>query len=260
MWLVKGQLGTMAPAGIVNSGEPAFLLTAPAYEPAYDFRITMYCLWQPSRRRWSSRLPADREELAQVYEIIRKTVRLIGRKFSIFHPAQAELAINERLAQELASNQRSGWPLSPGWTARAEVGLPDEVLDLMRKTLDKEYGIRAKAQADRLLMSETGDLRAGWDQFLNDAAESANAQHAVRLAEDPSNVAQALEEVLKNRRKGTEDLLKLIDRIVEAQRSADILDLVVKSETVLRQTLKMVGIPLTETETGTFLESLDQET
>lgn len=258
MWLMKGQLSTIGPNGVISGEGPGFL-TAPAREPAYDFEVTVYCSWQPVRRRWSSHWPPDREELAQVYEIIRGTVRLSSRDFSIFEPAKAERAINTRLAEELGNAERSGRPISPGWTARAELGLPDEVLALMRKTLDEEYGIRAKAKSTTLLMSKTGELREGWDQFLNDAAGSRNAQHAVRLAENPSNVAQVLEEVLKDRRKGAEDLLTLINKIVEAQRSADILDLVVKSETVLRETLKMMGIPLPETEEGTLLEPLEGE-
>jgi hypothetical protein len=98
--------------------------------------------------------------------------------------------------------------------------------------------------------------RRRWDQFLNEAAESANAQHAVRLAEDPSNLAQALEDVLEGRKKGATELLTLIHKIIEAQQSADILDLVVKSETVLRETLKMMGIPVPDAE-GTLLAPLE---
>jgi hypothetical protein len=42
--------------------------------------------------------------------------------------------------------------------------------------------------------------------------------------------------VLQDRRKGAEKLLTLIDKIVEAHRSVDILDLVINSEPVLRKT------------------------
>jgi hypothetical protein len=256
MW-PNGQLSVIALNGAVKGEKPTFHFTAPACEPAYDFKVAMYCWWQPSRRRWSARWPADAEEFAKIYEIVRAAVRLISREFSIFAPAKAEQAVNERLIKEL-DTERSTALISPGWTARAEFGLPEQVRELMRKTLDEEYRIRTKAQAAKLLMSETGEVRQGWDHFLNDAAESRNGQHAVRLAEDPTNLAQALAEVLQDRRKGAENLLNLIDKIVEAQRSADILDLVVQSETVLHQTLKMMGIPLPEAERGTLLEQLEE--
>ncbi len=106
-------------------------------------------------------------------------------------------------------------------------------------------------------MTETEGLRDGWDRFLDDAAKSKNAQHAVQLAENPHNIAEVLEEVLKDRRKGAEDLVSLINKIVEVQRSADILDLVVRSETVLRKTLEMMGIQLPAMDADALLAPLE---
>lgn len=258
MWLMKGELGTITPDGIIGT-EDLDRLSAPAREAAYDFTVTVYCSWLPSERRWSTRWSGGREELARVHEIVRKTIRTTSRDFSIFDPARAEQAINSRLAEEFGKAQRSDWAISPGWIARVELELPDEVLALIRKTLGEEYSIRAKANVARLLMGKISELRAGWDKFLDDAAESRNAQHAVQLAEDPRNLAQVLEEVLTDRRKGAENLLGLINKIVEAQQSADILDLVVKSETVLRETLKMMGLPVPEIQEGTLIEPLEGE-
>ncbi len=184
---------------------------------------------------------------------------MVTREHSIFHPDKAERAVNKRLAEELEKAKRADRAIRTSWTVRAELSLPDEVVALMRKTAEEEYRIHAKAQTAELLISRTGQLREGWDQFLNDAAMSKNAQHAVRLAENPSDVAKVLEDVLKDRRQGAEDLLSLISKIVDAQRSADILDLVVKSETVLRQTLKMMGIPLPDADEGMLLEPLEGE-
>jgi hypothetical protein len=258
MWLMEGQHANVRPDGSLSSKERGSF-TAPAREPAYDFEVAVYCSWKPPRRRWPVRWEMDSGEMAYVYEIIRGTVRRSCTEFSIFAPATAEQAINARLADRLDNAAQSAQSISPGWTARAELRLPAEVLALMRKALDEEYEIRTKATAATLLMSTTGELREGWDRFLDNAAGSPNAQHAVRLAENPRNVAQVLEEVLQDRRKGAEKLLTLIDKIVAAHQSVDILDLVINSETVLRETLKMMGIPLPATDGGSLLAPLEGE-
>lgn len=258
MRMMEEQLTHVRPDGSLDSKQRGSF-TAPAREPAYDFEVAVYCSWKPPRRRWPVRWDMDSEERAYVYEIIRGTVRQSCTEFSIFAPATAEQAINARLADRLDNAARLGGSISPGWTARAELKLPSEVLALMRKALEQEYEIRAKAKVAALLMSTTGELREGWDRFLDDAAGSPNAQHAVRLAENPRDVAQVLEEVLQDRRKGAEKLLTLIDKIVEAHRSVDILDLVINSETVLRKTLEMMGIPVPATEGGTLLAPLEGE-
>src|SRR5947207_761835 len=143
MWLVRGQFDTMESFGVIDGEDPGFLI-APACEPAYDFRVTVYCSWLPGRRRWSSPWPADREELARIYEIVRATIRTVTREHSIFRPAEAERAVNARLIEELEKAKHSDQAIRTNWTARAELGLPDEVIALMRKTLDEEYSIRAK--------------------------------------------------------------------------------------------------------------------
>jgi hypothetical protein len=258
MWLISRQLDPIETTEVVSHEDPGFL-AAPSLEPAYDFRVTVYCSRQPTRRRRSCRWPVLKDEIAQVCEIVRGTIRLSTRKFSIFDPAAAEQAVNHDLAEALAEAGCSRGPVSPGWIASAELAPPEEALKLMRETMEKEYRIRTKANADNLLITKVSELREGWEQFLNEAATSRNAQHAVRLAENPDDIAKVLEDVLKDRRKGAEELLILIDKIVDAQRSVDILDLVVMSESVLRKTLEMIGIPLPEAVEGALLEPLDSE-
>lgn len=256
MSLITNQFATVGPGGILDD-EEFDSFPAPALDPAYDFKVTVYCSRQPVRRGRTRRWPAERQELGQVFEIVRDTVRQTARQFSIFDPGSAEQAINDRLASRLDGAERTDRLIFSRWAARAEVALPEEVLTLMRKALGEEFEIRAKAKATALRMAETSELRDGWDRFLDDAAKSQNAQHAVQLAENPRNIAQVLEEVLNDRRKGAEDLLTLINKIVEAQRSADILDLVVSSETVLRKTLEMMGIQLPAMEADALLTPLE---
>lgn len=258
MWLISRQFDITETTEVADDRDPGFF-TAPSLEPAYDFQVVVYCWRQPARRHRSQRWPVVNDEFSHACEIIRGTVRRSTRKFSIFDPANAEQAVNSELARTLDAAAGSGGPISPGWRARAELTPAEEALSLMRDTTKGEYKIQSKARADDLLMTKVSELRERWEKFLDDAATSKNAQHAVRLAEKPDNIAKVLEDALKDRRKDAHDLLSLIDKIVEAQRSADILDLVVKSESVLRTTLEVMGIPVPEAVEGTLLEPLEGE-
>jgi hypothetical protein len=256
MWLIARQYGAPEP-GWVPGGRELDYFPAPAAEPAYDFKVIVYCTTRPLRRSWFAWLSVKREalELDEVSENIRNVIRRTARNFSIFEPGLAEQAINEALIRRLSGTE--GGPTFMSWTARAEVTVPDEVLTIMRSALDEEHHIRVRAKATALRMAQTDELRQGWDRFLDDAAKSRNAHHPIELAENPDNIADVLAAVLRDRRKGAEDLVTLINKIVEVQRSADIVDLVVRSETVLRKTLEMMGIQVPELEEDSLLAPLD---
>jgi hypothetical protein len=242
MWLKMRHFDTVTLNWIVDDKEPEYF-TAPALDPAYDSKVVVYCSRQAGRRRRVS-WRVDRDEFCEIYEILRDTIRQTARQFPIFEPGAAEQAINAFLVSRFDDAHRNDRILTSRWEARAEVTLPDEVLTLMRNALCEQHQIREQAKATAMRMAKTDELRQGWDRFLDDAAKSQNAEHAVQLAEDPRNIAQVLAEVLNDRRKGAEELVTLIDKIVEVERSTDILDLVVRSETVLRKTLEMMGIQL----------------
>lgn len=255
---IAKQVVNVGPGGIIG-GEELEPFPAPAREPAYQFEVTVYCSCQPMRRWRGARWPAQQDELARAYHLIRGTVRQVAVQFSIFEPGAAEREMNERLA-DMLKDAHLDRTLSLSWTARAEVALPRDVLRLMRDAVADEYKIQATARVTELRMVKTNELREGWDRFLNEAAQSPNAQHAVHLAEDSADIAETLAKVLEARRAGAKDLLTIIDNILEAHRSADILDLVVRSETVLHHTLKMMGIPIPDLDPDNLLVPVSDET
>jgi hypothetical protein len=231
-------------------------LAVPARDQAYNFKVLLYCTKLAGRRRRINSSAAEADDLNRVANIARVAVRETARNFSIYEPAAAEQAINERLDSELDNAYHKDRSLLWRWEARAEITLPDEVLGLMRSTCKAEYQIMVNAKATALRMAETEGLRQQWDLFLDEAAKSQNAQHAVRLAEHPDDIAGTLEEVLNGRRERAEELITLLGKIVEVQRSVDIFELVARSDTVLRKTLEMMGIELPGMEGDALLASL----
>ena len=213
--------------------------SVPARGDAYDFAATVYCTRIPAGRRWGALWSGDEEEIERLHEIVREIARATAREYSIFDAGAAEQAVNDRLRMRLDDEARTG---AGQWTVRVELTPPEEVRELMREALRKRHEIETNAEADALRREKTDELREGWRRFLDQTAADPIARYAVRLAEAPEGVAEVLKAVHDERRKGAEDLLKVIDRIAEAYQSADIVGLVVNSETVLRETLKLVGI------------------
>src|SRR6266851_5124269 len=142
MWLTVKEYDGPGPSWVLD-GQELDYFSAPALNPAYDFRVIVYCTMRRLRRYRIGWWQAKRQELHRVSEIIRDTIRQTARQFPIVQPGAAEQAINERLARRLDGVERNNnRTIISRWTARAEVALPDEVMTLMRNAFDENYEIR----------------------------------------------------------------------------------------------------------------------
>lgn len=246
MFLISRQFAEPSPLSI---GDRPETFPAPSAEPAYDFTITaFYQRTVKGGRRTTVWL--QREELARTREVVRDTARSVSSEYSILKPVQAEKAINDALARSLAVEGRS----TPSvWRARVEVTPPDAVREMLQATLRERYEIEARARVQELLVATTDQLRELWSGFLARAAKHSSAPHALELAQDPQHVADVLKKMLDEHRDDARHLLELVAGIVEAHRSAGILDLVVETDSVLRRTLAMMGIELPEQESDPFV-------
>lgn len=232
MFLISKQTIESVPAD-----KPHTFPTAAA-EPAYDFRAYVFYRRVDARRRRGTWWLEERDELMRAREHARETVRSITRQFSIFAPGPAELAVNQALSDGgRADRQRM-------WAARAELAAPEPVREVLRAALREKQEIDAKAAADAKRVESTDRLCRLWGEFLAGAAKNHIAPHALKLVEDPEPVAQVLAEMLSERWTDARDLIGLVTRIVEAHRSAGLLEMAVQSETALRRTLQMMGIEL----------------
>ncbi len=216
----------------------------PAQGDAYDFDVTAYCTRTVSPRpRVTIRRGTD-GELEELLETVRTTVRQVARLHSVFHAGEAEDAINRELEFRLGGTLSKEPRAVRDWRVRVEVTPPDAVREAMRKQLLERHAIEAQAEADVLRMRKTDELRLLWQRFLDEAAANPTARHAVRLTETSNVIAETLNDIQTERREGAENLLELVNSIADAHQAADILGLVVNSETVLRKTLEMMGVEL----------------
>jgi len=216
--------------------------SAPASGEAFDFTVAVRLSRLPSGRR-SAWIP-DREEIDCVYDLVRQEVRATTRNHSIFEPSAAEKAVNEVLERRLATAPHVDSAIISRWRAKAELGLPEEVKTISRAHLINMYEIEAQAEATKLRVKKLRESSEVYEELLSEATKSSFARYAIRLTENPGNTADIFEQMLETRREDAEKLLTLVAKIVDAQHSANVYDLVLASDSALREAFARLGIPL----------------
>ncbi|MES9605059.1 hypothetical protein AB0C69_14710 [Actinomadura sp. NPDC048032] len=257
MWLIKHQFPAHAPEPPTSDSafEPA-RFTVPAQGGAFDFTVTAYCACTAAGWRRIALWRDNSTEVERLLETVRIAVRETARRFTVFDAGRAEEAANRDLSYRLAEMAlESDGTLA--WTVRVELRPPDEVRDAMRESALDRYRIEAKAEADTLRLKKTDDLRLRWQRFLEESAGNPTARYAVRLTQEPHQAAETLGTLQRERREGAEELLEHVTRLAQALESADILGLVVNSETVLRKTLALMGVRMAPIDDDTPLVPAD---
>ncbi|ACZ89591.1 hypothetical protein [Streptosporangium roseum] len=227
--------------GTSKQEETTLSFTSPSQGDTFDFSVTVrLSRISGAKRRGFTPWGFSAELKEQAREIIRSTVRSATRQYPILEPDRAEKAVNLCLDRELSHPS----PLLPGWRAQAELALPDEVKEPRRRHLNAMFEIEARATETERQMKTLRESRAACERFLSEAMDSWMARYAIQLGEDPQNAAVILQDMLNERRDNARDLLDLLGKIVAAQTSANVYDLVIASESALRKSFERLGVPL----------------
>lgn len=226
-----------------------FVLTAPAKGDAYDFSVTLLRTATSAGKSARALLDDEVPEAEAVLQRACQEVRVITRQFDITEAGAAERAANEKL-QSISGAMTGVYR----WTVRAEVNVPDEVRQLNRDSHRKLHGIRSDAAAALLHISSTDEVRQKWQEFLAAVEGSARVVHAIQLAAAPEQLPQIIADLDKQRQQGAQKLLDTVDKIMQSYEKVDMLDFVVRNESVLRSTLELLGLPVPPLEDDTLLE------
>lgn len=228
--------------------DDTFSFTTPAKGDAFDFTVTAFCSWCAEGDRASSGLRADiAEQRMNARQRIQEKVRAEARKYPPFRPHQAEEAVNEMLRAELLGAVHQCDEVTVRCTARVEVGLTEDVREQQRELGRKLLLVEAEAELTSLRIVKMDELRKEWLRFFEEGKDDWRTRHAVQLAEYPQDVSNVITNMLNERRQEAVRLLETIDNMVAAQRTTNVYDLVIGSETVLRKTLDVLGIPVAPT-------------
>ncbi|WP_433420721.1 hypothetical protein ACQP1V_08825 [Microtetraspora malaysiensis] len=226
----------------------AFVLAAPAKGDAYDFSVTLRRTATSAGKRARVLLDDEVPEAEAVLQRACLEVRLITRRFEITEAGAAEQAANEKL--RLISGSMTG---VYRWTVRAEVNVPEEIRQLNRDSHRKLHDIRSDAAAALLQIKSTDEVRQKWQEFLAAVEGSARVVHAIQLAVAPEQLPQIIAELVEQRQQGAQELLGTVERIMQSYQAVDMLEFVVSNESVLRSTLKLLGLPVPSLEDDTLL-------
>ncbi|GII00615.1 hypothetical protein [Planobispora takensis] len=230
------------PGGPEHKDETTLSFTSPSHGDTFDFSVTVKLSRVPGSKRknlslWS--LSPERKE--QLREAVRRSVRSTTRRHSIFDLDAAEQEVNTCLDHEMSDPD----PLLPGWRADAELTLPEEVKEARRRHLREMFTIEAEAEEVERRMRALHDSRVACERFLSEAMESGwMARYALKLGAAPQNAAAVFESMIDDRHKSARDLLDLLAKIISTQTSANVYDMVLTSESALRQSFDRLGLPL----------------
>ncbi|MEV4807877.1 hypothetical protein AB0K18_48480 [Nonomuraea sp. NPDC049421] len=225
-----------------------FILASPAKGDAYDFSVTLFRTATSGGKRARALLNDEEPEADAVLQRACQEVRSTTRRFEITAPGAAEQATNERL-QAVAGSMAGVYR----WAVRAEVDVPEEIRQLNRDTHKRRHDIRADADAALLQIKSTDEVRREWQDFLTTVVGNAQVEHAIKLAVSPEQLPQVIAELVEQRQQGAQQLLGTVDSIMQRYETVDMLNFMVKNETVLRRTLELLGLPVPPLEDDTLL-------
>lgn len=242
--------------------DPGYELSVPALNDIFDFAVTVHLNWCVTGQRmgFGAEIDAKRAEVRQrVYEIVRD----VARRHPPFRPAEAEHDIQRSLDREFQTAVHECDQVTVQCTPYVEVTLGEEVRRHRQELGRRLLEIEADAEAARLRLAKLTELRDLWLDFLDlrgqeereldrldeqrreraDRDRKWRTRFAVRLAENPKGVHEVMAQMDEKRRKDLENLTKTVESLVNKHQAANIYDLVVSSETVLRKTLELMGLP-----------------
>jgi hypothetical protein len=223
-------------------------LTTPALGDSYDFTVDVECCWCASGDMTEDALQAKIDDYVPAFErIIRRAVRAAARKHVPYRPEDAELAVNAAIrgavdAELAATPDLDGAVLN--LDAASQVSIAEPVRALQQNLLSQRMNSAALLDVSEMLAIRLGELRACWRKFIGDGQDDWFTPYAVQLAQEPEHAAAILFGMGAQRRKDAETLVGRVATIAHGYETMDLLEFAAASDTALRHTYEIFGIPI----------------
>jgi hypothetical protein len=224
-----------------DGGEEVFVIPGPAQGDAFDFDLSVSCHWFRHRsiEPASYAVQIARMDLRRQLET---QLREVSREFRPDALATAERIMNARLAEP---REFEAGRLVCQVLVRANPGSD------LRKNLQDQW--RQATAADRAheakirYVDQSRQLRDRWLAFLREFPEDPLALVAMRLADDPTRVADIVEAAQVNRTRTEEQaaatqesIRKIVQQAEEDHERMDVYDFVNSYESALRELLQVL--------------------
>jgi hypothetical protein len=213
-----------------------FSVDTPTAEQPVTFRVDVIGLWEGRGTR-EAVIENIRNEAPLEEQRVRKELRELSRKFTPEELADFERGAGEKLG---GAEQFCDGLLECHY--RVEVS-PDQAL---QDHLRKKWETGATAEADHKLkeraLERLQPLQERWLRFLRELEADPLSALAVRLADDPSQLAEIIGRRASEQEYLQEELKKLCDTTSEAYRDMGVFDFVMKTDGALAALIRHLGI------------------
>lgn len=220
----------------------------PCRADSYEFPVEIECCWCASGEKTEGELQAKIDSYLPVFDrIIRRTVREEARKHRPHRPETAELAINAAIAKAVEA-ELAKTPDVDGVVLNVDVaagvGVVEPVRQIQREMLATLIRAEATMDVSEMMAERLGQLRICWREFIGDGQQDWFTPYAVHLAQDPGHAAQILFAMADKRREDAKTFLERVATIERSHETMDLLEFAVASDTALRRTYELFGIPI----------------
>jgi hypothetical protein len=246
---LSARLPALPPQETVNHTS-ALSFGTPARGDAYDFTISVSLCWCATGR-------IDREAMlekikARVPEAnaeITEAVRSVARRFVPYRPDLAEehiAAAVKSAVKSVLDTTRDDDGIQLTCAPRTAVAVTAEIRDMQRQYVAPEMSFEARCSLSKLAAERLGELRDTWRGFIEKGLSEWSTPYAISLALRYDEAAKILFAMREDRRREAEGLVDTIAQVASGHDRLDLLEFAVASDSALRKTYELLGIPLPE--------------
>jgi len=232
----------------INIEETLPPFTTPAHGDAHDFTVSIDLCWcvtgVGAEHELRGRIDARRAELTAA---VQAATRPIGRRYAPYRPGDAEgplaLAVRDSIDATLAATpDEYGAVLS--CVPRLRVEMEPALRELQRPLAEAQIKLEGRFDLSALYARRLDELRRIWRDVIRAGLPEWESPYAADVALHPEQAAKALFAIDSARRKEAESLVERVAKVTTSHEQLDLLEFALVSDTALRRTFELLGIPL----------------
>ncbi|GAA5068536.1 hypothetical protein HNP84_008397 [Thermocatellispora tengchongensis] len=222
--------------------DPPVEYETPALHDGFGFRVKV-------RLQWTVRGEGTDADLHRAVNgrregfrwLVADKVRHGARRFPPHLPEQAEAHLAESLVP-IVVTEHDGTQVT--CTPYVWIGSARPLVEFRQRTWLERLTAETAHETAQADIARLRELRALWRAFLSEGMDDWMTTYALRLAERKQDAAGVHTEMVDHRREDAQRLLEMVEKIIAGHRITNAYEFMVDSETVLKRTLQMMGVPL----------------
>ncbi|WP_131831233.1 hypothetical protein [Frankia sp. CcI49] len=239
---------SVPPTRWTTNHEETFSFDTHCRGDAYEFTVEVDLCWcvtgSGTAEELRGRIDARHGE---VIAGIKAAARPVGRRYAPYRPDDAEQPIADAI-REAVDNTLAATPDEYGavvtCTPRTRVDMDAALRELQRPLVTEQVRLEGRFDLSALWARRLGELRVVWRDFVREGLPEWESPYAVSLAQQPELAAKELFAMRKDRREEAQGLVDVVAATAAGHERLDLLEFAVASDSALRKTYDLLGIPV----------------